>query len=164
MRPHYRHVLVPLDGSELAAAAMRTADVLAARFGAHLHTVSVVQSTAEVATIRTHAAELGVDDERVHVIVGDDPAAGIDARRGELDPCLVCLSTHGRGRLSGALVGSVARAVLTAASAPIVCVGPFADRPRPFRESYLPPPLSVPRLVACVDGGPEDEGILPIAV
>jgi nucleotide-binding universal stress UspA family protein len=156
-------VLVPLDGSELAAAAMRTADVLAARFGADLHTVSVVPNEADVAAIRTHATGLGADDERVHVTVGGDPAAGIEARRVELDPCLVCMSTHGRGRLSGTLIGSVARSVFTAGSAPLVAVGPFADRPRPFVESHLFPPLSVPRLIACVDGGSADESMLSVA-
>ena len=163
IEPHFRHVLVPLDGSELAAGAMRTGEVLAVRFGADLHTVSVVTSEEDVAAIRTHATGLGVDDERVHVVVGDEPAAGIEALRVELDRCLVCMSTHGRGRLSGTLIGSVARSVLTAGSAPLVAVGPFADRPRPFVESHLFPPLSVPRLIACVDGGSSDETMLPVA-
>ena len=38
---HVRNVLVPLDGSELALQAMPTARVLAQRFDADLHTVTV---------------------------------------------------------------------------------------------------------------------------
>jgi nucleotide-binding universal stress UspA family protein len=45
----------------------------------------------------------------------------------------------------------------------MVVVGPFADRPHQFDESYVPLPLSVPRLVACVDGGPTSECVLTVA-
>lgn len=159
----YRHVLVPLDGSDLAAAALGTAAVLAERFGAEMHTVSVVASADDVASMRAHTAALGIDDTRSHVVVGDDPAAAIIARRVELDPCLVCMSTHGRGRLRGAVIGSVARSVLTAGRAALVAVGPFADRPTPFVDSYRLPPLFEPRLVACVDGEPASEAVLPVA-
>jgi nucleotide-binding universal stress UspA family protein len=125
--------------------------------------VSVVPNESEVAAIQVHAENLGIDTERVHIKVSDDPAAGIDAQRAELNPCLVCMSTHGRGRLQGAVIGSVARSVLTASPAPLVAVGPFADRPAPFVESYRLPPLFEPRLVVCVDGEPASETVQPIA-
>ena len=72
------------------------------------------------------------------------------------------MSTHGRGRIAGAVVGSVARSLLQAAREPIVVVGPSADRGGPY-ESARPVPLSVPRLVACVDGTPPSESLLPVA-
>ena len=159
----YRHVLVPLDGSQFAAAALRTAHALAARLGAEVHTISVAEHPDDVDVLRSAAAELlGTDYERVHVVVGDEPATAIAGTAAELGSALLCLSTHGRGRVTGAVVGSVARSLLQEAREPIVAVGPFANRPGPF-ESTAPVPLSVPRMVACVDGSPPSESVLPVA-
>jgi nucleotide-binding universal stress UspA family protein len=161
----YRYVLVPLDGSKFAAAAAGTGRALAARFGAELHAVSVAEHADEADVLRSVATSvLGPDSaaEHVHVVVGDDPAAAIAETAAGLGPSLICMSTHGRGRVTGAVVGSVARALLQGTREPIVAVGPFADRPRPF-ASTVPVPLSVPRLVACVDGSPASETLLPIA-
>ena len=162
----YRHVLVPLDGSKFAAAALRTARALAARFGAALHTVSVAAHEDEVDVMRGEAAAAlgpGAGPEQVHVVVRDDAAAGIAATAADLGSALICMSTRGRGRMAGAVVGSVARSLLQSAGEPIVVVGPLADRPSPFLESVPPVPLSVPRLVACVDGTPPSESLLPVA-
>jgi nucleotide-binding universal stress UspA family protein len=164
--PRYRQVLVPLDGSEFAKVAVRTAGALAERFGAELHTVTVAESPGDVEKLRSHAAHAlglqGAGDERVWVVVGDDPAVAIERRAAELSPCLVCLSTHGRGRIAGAIIGSVARSLLQATRQPIIAVGPFADRPTPT-VPQPPAPLSIPRLVACVDGRSPSESVLPVA-
>lgn len=162
-----RHVLVPLDGSELALQAMPTARVLADRFGADVQTVSAVSRDEDEDRLRAiGAAALGVDadDTRVHVTSGGDPAEVITARAGELDDCLVCMSSHGRGRLRGALVGSVARSVLLSWAEPMVVLGPSADNPgwSPRPRSW-PEPLTTPRMVACVDGSDTSEQVLPIA-
>ena len=161
----YRHVLVPLDGSKFAAAALQTARALATKFGAELHTVSVAEHDDEVDVLRGDAtAALGADAvaEQVHVVVSAEPAAAIAGAAAELDATLICMSTRGRGRIAGAVVGSVARSVLQAAPEPIVAVGPFANRPGPF-GSTAPVPLSVRRMVACVDGTPSSESLLPVA-
>ena len=161
----YRHVLVPLDGSKFAAAALGTAQVLATRFDADLHTVSVTEHDDEVEVLRHEAADVlgaSIPSDRVHVVVDDDEAAAIAAIAAELGSALVCMSTRGRGRVAGAIMGSVARALLQQAREPIVAVGPFADRPGPF-EAAAPVPLSVPRLVACVDGSPASESLIPVA-
>lgn len=160
--PDYRHVLVPLDGSAFADRAIRTGRALAERFGAELHAVSVANHAADVETLRAHAAAVVGDRGRVTVVVGDDVAGAIQRHAGELGSCLLCLSTHGHGRLSGALIGSVARTLLERTGEPIVAIGPQADRPRDT-VPHPPPPLSVPRLVACVDGTPPSESVLPAA-
>ncbi len=162
-----RHVLVPLDGSEFALQAMPTARVVAERFGAELQTVSVAGADEDAARLRAlAAATLGVDaeDERVFVVAEGDPAEVIARRAEALGSCVVCLSTHGRGRLQGAVVGSVARSVLQRSTDPIVALGPSADNPgwSPRPRSW-PEPLSVPRIVACVDGSDTSEQVLPIA-
>ena len=163
--PSYRHVLLPLDGSDLAAGAAETARALAVRFGADVQTVSVSPSAAETDALRRHAAEvLDTDpsDVRLHVAVEDDPARAIHRLAEDLGSCLVCISTHGRGRVAGAVIGSVARSVLQLGGAPIVAVGPFADRPSALGAEKTAP-LSVNQLVACVDGGGPSEQVLPVA-
>jgi nucleotide-binding universal stress UspA family protein len=168
-----RHVLLPLDGSAFALAAMPTARALSDRLGADLVTVSVASDEATAEQMRAHAVGAlgGRDgDERVHVAAGEDPAEAIVARSGELSSCVVCMSTRGRGRISGTIIGSVARAVLQSSNDPVVAVGPAADRPpalvgrRRRRPAGWPEPLSVHRLVACVDGSRESETVLPVAV
>ena len=162
-----RHVLVPVDGSELALQAMPTARVLAARFGAELQTVSVADRDEDPDHLRAlAAAALGVDASATSVCVtsGVDPAEAITARARELEDCVVCMSSHGRGRLHGALVGSVARSVLLGSAEPMVVLGPSADNPgwSPRPRSW-PEPLSTPRIVACVDGSDRSEQVLPVA-
>ena len=165
--PQYRHVLVPLDGSDFAAAAVRTARALAEHFGAELGAVSVAESPGDVEKLRSHAAgTLGLasaDEERVSVVVGDDPAAAIERRVAELESCLVCLSTHGHGRFAGAVIGSVARSLLERSRQPVVAVGPSADRGRETVPKP-PEPLSIRRLAACVDGSATSETVIPVAI
>ena len=61
-------------------------------------------------------------------------------------------------------MGSVARSVLQRSVGPIVALGQSADNPgfSPRPRSW-PEPLSVPRIVACVDGSDTSEQVLPIA-
>ena len=160
-------MLVPLDGSEFALQAMPTARALADRFGAELQTISVVRADKDAARLRALAsAELGVEvgDDRALVVSSGDPVDVIATRAAHLDACLVCMTTHGRGRLSGAAIGSVARSVLQRSIAPIVALGPMADNPGwSPRPRAWPEPLSVPRIVACVDGSETSEQVLPLA-
>jgi nucleotide-binding universal stress UspA family protein len=170
--PDYRNILVPLDGSNLAAGALPTADALAKRFGATVHTIGVAGRYAgaegrniEITDLRDDAAgALGThpDDDRVHVEVGDDVAGAVHRRADELGDCLVCMSTHGRGRVAGAVIGSVARAVLERGREPLVAVGPLVAHPDPEDEAATPP-LEAAHLVACVDGTADSEGVLPVA-
>ena len=74
------------------------------RFGATVHTVTVASPTSHLQRIRAEAAHaLGTDpdDPRIHVEVDTDVAAAVHRRASQLDSCLVCLSTHGRGRVAG---------------------------------------------------------------
>lgn len=161
------HVLVPLDGSEFALQALPTARRLAARLDAELHTISIADTEDEADRLRLLAgAVLGTDagDERVLAATGIDAGEAIAQRAAELAGCVVCLTTHGRGRLSGAVTGSVARSVMQHSSDAVVALGPMADNPgwSPRPRSW-PEPLSVPRIVACVDGSDPSEQVLPIA-
>jgi nucleotide-binding universal stress UspA family protein len=163
----FKHVLVPLDGSNFGLAAIPTARALAERFNAELRTISVASNEDRAGRLLTvGAAALGADigEGRAEVITGGDPAEVIARRAEELGSCLVCLSTHGRGRLTGAVFGSVARSVMQRSDSAIVALGPSADRPGwSPRPGWWPAPLSVNRIVACVDGSEASEDVLPAA-
>lgn len=146
--------------------ALPTARALAEHLGGEVQTVSVAGPDDAARLRALVSGALGVDmgDERALVVIEGDPSEVIARRAQELGPCVVCLSTHGRGRLSGAIVGSVARSVLQRSPDPIVALGPMADNPgwTPRPRSW-PEPLTVRRLVACVDGSDTSEQVLPIA-
>ena len=163
--PVYDTVLVPFDGSQLAAGAMPTALALAARFGATVHTVTVAVSDFDLQRIRSEAARvLGTDpdDPRIHVDVDTDVAGAVQRRASALGSCLVCVSTRGRGRVAGTVIGSTARDIIERGRAPVVVAGPFVVHPDPEDETARPP-LAVDHLVACVDGTPLSERGLPAA-
>jgi nucleotide-binding universal stress UspA family protein len=165
-------VLVAFDGSERATAAVPTARAIAGRFGAQLASVSVVATQSDVDERRAQALDaLGLDDSPsdVDVVVADDAATAIGEQWARRDDTLLVLSTRGRGRVGGAILGSVAEAVFAEATEPFVVVGPNADRPghyvgRPRRRpSNWPEPLSAGVVVALVDGSPSSEKALGAA-
>lgn len=156
--PSYRTILVPLDGSHFADGGMATAHALAARFGAEVHTVTVAVSDFELDRIRSEAAgalRTDPDDPRIHVEVDIDVAAAVQRRAAALDSCLVCVSSHGRGRVAGTMIGSTARDIIERGRAPVVVAGPYVVHPDP--EDGTATPLAVDHLVACVDGTPASE-------
>jgi nucleotide-binding universal stress UspA family protein len=163
--PTYRSVLVPLDGSNHAAGALPTASALAARFDATIHAVTVALCDRQVERVRRAVAlALGTDadDPRIHVEVADDVAAAVHRCASQLDPCLICLSTQGRGRVPGALLGSTAHDIIERSSSPVVVAGPFLVHPD-AEDGCSAPPLGADHLVACVDGTPFAERGLPVA-
>jgi nucleotide-binding universal stress UspA family protein len=139
------HVVVPVDGSAFAAAALPTARALAARFDAELSTISF-------------------DDDE------PDVARAISRKAASLGDAVIVMSTRGRGRLAGTFLGSVARSVLATSDTPVIALGPVADRPgrlvgRPRRRpDSWPEPLSDGPVVALVDGTAASEKVLPEAM
>jgi nucleotide-binding universal stress UspA family protein len=152
----YRTVLVPLDGSPAAARALETAGWLARRFEAGLHVIAAAVARPETRWYERYLGTLiEAHPEITSARRSDDPdvAAAIDEATADLAPCLVCLATHGWSRSPGS-VGSTFAAIASAATGPLVAVGP-RSRPDPAEAAR--------RLVACVDGSPTAELALPIA-
>lgn len=158
---------MPFDGSDFALQAMPTARALAQRFSAVLHMVSVVRGDRKRdRALSSGADSLGValGDDRVCVVPEGDPAEVIAQRAEALGSCLVCITTNEHGRLHGALVGSVTHSLLQRGLEQIVVLGPSADNPGwSPRPRNWPEPLSVPRIVVCVDGSDVSEQVLPLA-
>lgn len=151
----YANLLVPLDGSDLAEAALGPARGLAQRFGAELHTVTGVVRPDERWWYERYLDRLRASTGRIETHLSTDRhvAAGIAALARRLDPCLLCMATHGRSRSAG-LVGSTFSHVVAFLGQPVLAVGPRC-------ASGRDPPLP-DRVIACLDGGPGAEQVLPI--
>jgi nucleotide-binding universal stress UspA family protein len=158
----YSHIVVPFDGSDFAGRALPPAASLATEFGAVLHVVGVVTDEADAEGLhqRIEALETRADLGPVAVSVvraldvADAIADAIADVARQLHPSVVVLASHGRGRVAGTVLGSVAMSVLTRHRSPIVVVGPQA------REAWAPAPEPI---LACVDGSSASEAIVPIA-
>jgi nucleotide-binding universal stress UspA family protein len=158
-------LLVPLDGSELAAEALHSAELLTEAFGARLTLLRVVQPVpyplygegygyvpydedAEIAEARRHledqAIRLSGDGARVEtrVVVGE-PARVIGEVAREKDVDVVVMATHGHGGLSRVILGSVATATLRHTTAPLLLVRPAAIQAAEPRATHADPSSAV---------------------
>lgn len=147
-------VLVALDGTLFAERAIAPASRLAVAIGAQLELWSAVRTPAEVDDRRRRVKALAEPyGASWDVVVADQTIEAIsDAGDGDRHR-LVCLATHGRDRSAG-LAHSVSAAVVADSDGPVLLVGP----------KMLPETPAGGRLVACVDGTTEAEGIIPIAI
>ena len=92
---------------------------------------------------------LAVPELRAELVDNADPAEAI-ALMAEVEPdAVVCMATHGRGRLAAPFLGSVATEVLRRVTTPIVLIGPHCE------TAWWHDP---PRVVTCWAG----EGSNPI--
>ena len=149
------HIVVGMDESASAAAALAWAASEARLRGAELVVCSVVE--------RRLGHNVDVSDSAATVVL-DESAAGypttVLTRHGEAaeellaasdDADLLVVGSRGRGRLAGFVLGSVSRACMTHARCPVVVVGhPSATLP-------------VGRVIAGVDGSPHARAALLIA-
>lgn len=147
--PSIRRVLVPLDGSELAEAALAPAVRVARQVGASLELLRVVdpamltespyipatpEDSAEYAERQTSEARsylMGVAErlradgvEVAEVSVDDGVPASTILGRAAVGADLIAMATHGRGGLKRWLVGSVSDKVLRGADVPVMLVRP----------------------------------------
>jgi nucleotide-binding universal stress UspA family protein len=151
----YREILVAVDGSRESRRALEHAAALARSEHARLTLVTVIAPVAvapgptltPVPSIRdtygeilANARDAVPDDVGVTTILLEgSPVKEIVGltRTGRYD--LVVMGTHGRGRLAGALLGSVSRAVLHCADTPVLLISVQKGRP----EARLEPARAV---------------------
>ncbi|MGH2532840.1 MAG: universal stress protein [Thermomicrobiales bacterium] len=147
-RPHVRRLVVPYDGSELAAEAIPVAQRLATRLGVEVHLLQAVNPAAitmpypsmeaaysaellaeldqqleqeaqtSLAEVARPLAEAGVKVTTA-VVVGD-PAGAIEEATTDGD--LIVMTSHGRSGVRRWLLGSVAEKLVRGGSAPVVLV------------------------------------------
>lgn len=123
-------MIVPVDGSESAEQAMRVAQGLAAHFDTCDLLVMTASGKADrdrrdyLKAVVEEATEPGVRSEFAD---NAEPADAI-ARMAEAMPdAVVCMATHGRGRVTAPFLGSVATEVLRRIKTPVLLVGPHCE-------------------------------------
>jgi nucleotide-binding universal stress UspA family protein len=117
-------VVVPLDGSETGARALPFAHAFAGRTGAEVVTVHV--GDAPHPEVRADLELTGSPGDALIGFANAEPGR------------VLCLSSHGRGGLRRALLGSVAEEVVRGAAGPVVVIGP---------EVEIRPPVVLPRTI-----------------
>ncbi|HEX6420288.1 MAG TPA: universal stress protein [Acidimicrobiales bacterium] len=147
MQAPFTEIVVPLDGSPAAERAMGPAVELARRTGVPLRALTRAlpgeeeELTAYLAGVADRFAAMA-DVETL--VTGREDIPGAIAEG--LEPgSLVCMSTHGRGGLARAALGSVAESLLRTIDRPVLAVGPHASAGRALAG----------RVVACLDGSAE---------
>jgi len=144
----YRHVLVPTDGSECAAAALDRAVAIAKAAGATLHVLSVVdipstgidasaefridalrEAASEVIEDATATAEqASVDPVVKRIEVAGSVSRAIGSYVEETDVDLVVMGTRGRTGLGEYLLGSTTERTVRTTAVPVLTVPePRAD-------------------------------------
>ncbi|MCO5167109.1 MAG: universal stress protein [Planctomycetes bacterium] len=143
-------LLVPLDGSPLADAALpRAARLL--DDGGEVVLLRVLPPGAdarerEAAGAHLEAARRSLSGVRASPVVREgDPAAELLAEAARLSPSLVVMSSHGRGGVLRFVRGSVAERVLRASPAPLLVL---------TAEALRRPDAPLRRLLLPIDGGP----------
>jgi nucleotide-binding universal stress UspA family protein len=146
-------VVVPLDNTGEAEAAVAVAAVVARQARAGLTLLSVRPSYLPAAAARVRledaADRLGVDADLVVAEPGDVAAQLAEA--GSEPGVLLCLRTHARSALGELTLGSVSEQVVRHCRRPTLLVGPRC----------VPPPDRFASMVVGLDGSPLAEQILP---
>ncbi len=153
----FERILVPLDGSLPAAAALSVGNQMAQRLQADLHVLALVkpgQSEGAVhQLIERQVERVGgpaqVDIRSLSYSVAEDIATEFDA----VEKTLIVMQTWARGRTAG-LFGNVSEEVLRLVRQPMVVVGP---EPHPDPE-WLDHPM-----VITTDGSHFGDEIVPTA-
>ncbi len=165
----FTRIVVPLDKADPASAALSTARALAARTGAALallHVINHRYPSTDLADeqrqiarrwLREEAGALPHDAAAPAIIAIRDgnPAEEIRIYADEIEADLICMATHARAGIGRIVLGSVAERVVQDAHLPVLLV----------RQEVATPdiPLGAP-VVVPLDGSPRSEAALPYAV
>lgn len=127
-------VLVPVDGSPFAEAALEPAAALAEDLRGRLAVMSAQDDPSQIreaseylTTIKDRVAMAHPNLPILCEVRDGDPVEAIDAAVAQLDVSLLVMATHGRTGPARSVLGSVAGKVLEESDVPAVLL-----RPRPF--------------------------------
>lgn len=178
-------LLVPLDGSAFAESALPAALGLARALGASVELVSVIYEL-DLITVEDRPVPSPVPGESAEglqrevqeyhdmlidrigqvsgvpvssTILQGPVAQKLEERARETQPDLVVMSTHGRGVLSRAWLGSVADRLVRHVHVPVLLV-----RPVEGQETVLGDTHAFTQMVIALDGSPRAEQTLPLAL
>jgi nucleotide-binding universal stress UspA family protein len=172
-------LLIPLDGSRMAEAALPYAGVFSRATGAELYLLGVADTTREAilspgpttiawllsrererlqSYLQTTAAALRCGEVScVPLVEEGNPPDEILAAADRLDADAIFMATHGRGVVARWIIGSVANAIIRRSSRPVLAVQP-APEGQPEQQ-----PISLRRIMVPLDGSQLAEAALPLA-
>jgi nucleotide-binding universal stress UspA family protein len=155
----FKHILIPLDGSKLAEAALPPAISLAQTLGSPVTLLHLVEKDApqavhghrhlrqadEAEAYLQHLAHTafpeGIKVEwHVHTTEIENVASSIVQHAEEIEPDLIVMCSHGGGGMRDALFGNIAQQVIGQCDVPLLLLKP-ADAPAPpfhIRKIFLP--------------------------
>jgi nucleotide-binding universal stress UspA family protein len=156
----FKNILVPLDGSNLAEAALAPAASLAATLGASVMLLHVIEKNApqEVHHDR-HLTEPGEAEHylrevaarallqgvkvgtHVHTAEVNDVPASIVQHTGEFKPDLVVMCAHGKSGIRDLLFGSIAQQVISQSATPLLLLQPMTSHPIVFHPGKILIPI-----------------------
>ncbi|HEY8597245.1 MAG TPA: universal stress protein [Thermomicrobiales bacterium] len=170
-----QHILVPLDGSRLAESALGPAMSLAERLKARVtllhilerrapetihgerHLTSAGEAEAYLTGIASRFADAGIPVEaHTHPSPEGDVAASIAVHARGHRADLIVLCAHGQGGLRDWLFGAIAQRVVRRSGAPVLMIRQALAT---TAKSFDPR-----RILVALDGTPEGEEILPVAI
>jgi len=167
----YERILVPLDGSELAEAALPYAKELAVRLGSEITLIHVIQSAKDyqmheyyaerMTTLARQAAENYLEKPEGKAIevesrmLAGNPAEEITHYVDREDIDLIVMATHGYSVLRHWALGSVAYNVIRATNRPVVLIRAKDALPEVPSEGILC------KMLVPLDGSKESETIVP---
>jgi nucleotide-binding universal stress UspA family protein len=178
---YYQHILVPLDGSPFAEAAVPHALSIAESGEGRVELITVYDETPMVgyveyiasepdairadierdarAYLQALAARLSARGKLSITLVAGRPASAIALHARESGAGLIVMATHGHGPLSRAWLGSVADQLVRSASVPLLLVRPKDDTAADFDARVAFRQILVP-----LDGSLHAEEVLDQAV
>jgi nucleotide-binding universal stress UspA family protein len=170
----FKHILVPLDGSTLAEAAIPVAAELSQKLGAEITLLHVIEKNApqvihgqrhltneeeakaylkDVAESKFAAAiEVNI---HVHTDEVSRVAASIVQHSGEFTPDLIILCAHGEGGIHDFVVGSIPQQVIASGVIPVLLLQP--------QEDETIEPYALKMVVSALDGNPNHDSSLDVA-
>lgn len=140
------HLVVPLDGSELALSALPIARLLGLSTGAELTLISVVPGDAEPASTRGVADwlhEIAAAERAAGLVVHTklrigEPTTEILQLADECEPAVLIMATHGRSGIGRMLLGSAADQLLHASDMPVLLLHPNQHEISQLRTILVP--------------------------
>lgn len=169
----FKHLLVPLDGSNLAEAVLPATRYLAQTLHAQVTLFHMIERNAPEAihgeyhvkqpneanayladVARTFAPGIPIS-HHVHIGEISDVAHSIVAHATELQVDLIVMCTHGQGGLRTWLFGNIAQKVIALGDKPLLLIYPT--------PAEIPPSFTCQRIVAPLDGNPAHEQGVQVA-
>lgn len=171
----FKHILLPLDGSQLAETAVPVVAYLAEKLGAQVTLLHVIEKNApETIHGQKHLVNEGeacsylsaiagryfsepiIVHSHVHTKEVEQVAQSIVQHSDEFEPDLIVMCAHGQGGWRDFVVGSIAQQVIAAGSVPVLLLQPRVDGPAQF-DGFS-------NLLIPLDGNPEHETGYSVAV